>query len=387
MNLHEYQAKELLSSYNIKVPRGFLVEDNNFNPQVLDNLKVHKWVAKVQIHSGARGKAGGVLVSSDKNDIQQFIKNKIGTNLITHQTTKKGLLINSIWIEEASDIKQEIYLSFAINRQSQKINIVASSDGGMNIEDIAQKNPEKIININIEQNIGISPYHIRKVGFFLKLDSKPFEQLSSFLTNLYHLFVEKDLSQLEINPLIINKDDDLVCLDAKINIDDNALCRQEELLTKRDLSQEDAREIEADKWELNYISLDGDIGCMVNGAGLAMATMDLIKLHGGEPANFLDVGGSTTSERVAKAFEIILSDKNVKVILVNIFGGIVRCDLIAEGIIEAARNTTNLVPLIVRLEGNMAEIGIELLKKSDIDIMIPENLTDAAIKSVQVAKK
>jgi succinyl-CoA synthetase beta subunit len=386
MNLHEYQAKELLSSYNVNVPTGVCIEDSDSLVRAINKLNLKKWVIKAQVHSGARGKAGGVLLSDDIEKSIAFVKSKIGTNLITHQTGNKGLPINSFLLENASVIKKELYLSFIINRETQKISIVASCSGGTDIESMVADNPDAAMQIDIEQNIGISPYHLRKLVFFLKLEKKHIKQLDSLIKNLYRLFTDKDLSQLEINPLVINDKDELVCLDAKMNIDDNALYRQIEIANKHDKSQEDASEIEARKWDLSYISLDGNIGCMVNGAGLAMATLDLVKMHGGEPANFLDVGGGTTTERVACALQIILRDKNVKVIFINIFGGIVRCDLIAQGICDAASKITNIVPLVVRLEGNMAKEAMTILKRSPLQIIISNSLTDAAKKSVELAR-
>jgi succinyl-CoA synthetase beta subunit len=339
------------------------------------------------VHAGGRGKAGGVKLLDSADAVKTAVNDMLGSRLVTYQTDAQGQPVNQVLIEEISDIARELYLGAVIDRASQRVVIMASTEGGMEIEKVAAETPEKILKVTLDPMTGLQPFQARELAFGLGLDKEQMKQFAVLLSGLAKMFVEKDLSLVEINPLVVTQQGSLVCLDGKINVDDNALFRQQELLAMRDESQEDARENRAKEWDLNYISLDGDIGCMVNGAGLAMATMDLIKLCGGEPANFLDVGGGATKERVSEAFKIILSDDNVKGILVNIFGGIVRCDLIAEGIIGAVEEVHVDVPVVVRLEGNNAERGSQLLSESNVNIIAASGLTEAAQKIVAEVKK
>jgi succinyl-CoA synthetase beta subunit len=354
MNIHEYQAKELMSKYGIPVPTGEVVTNEQEAKAACDKLGGDLWVVKAQVHAGGRGKAGGVVLLKDKQAVADKVEAMIGTNLVTFQTDEHGQPINSVWIEEASEIANELYLSAVIDRASSKVVFMASTEGGMEIEEVAEHSPEKIHQITVEPTVGMQPFQARQLFFKLDLDKSLMRPFTQLVMSLYDMFMQRDLALLEINPLVVTKQGGLICLDGKINIDANALYRQKELVAMRDPSQEDEKENRAAEWDLNYISLDGNIGCMVNGAGLAMATMDLIKLNGGEPANFLDVGGGATEERVTEAFKIITSDPEIKGILVNIFGGIVRCDMIAEGIIKAVKQVGIEVPVVVRLEGNNA---------------------------------
>ncbi len=383
MNLHEYQAKDLFRSYGLPVPNGKIAATGDEAKAAAESLSTPKTVVKAQVHAGGRGKAGGVKLVDTPSEAKSFAESLLGTNLVTYQTDASGQPINVVLVEETSNIANELYLGAVLDRLQQRVVIMASTEGGMEIEKVAEETPEKILKASIDPLVGVMPYQCRELGFGLGLNPDQVKQFTKLLTGLGKLVQEKDLSLVEINPLIITEEGDLMCLDGKINIDDNALYRHSELLELRDTSQEDERELEASKWDLNYISLDGNIGCMVNGAGLAMATMDLIKLHGGKPANFLDVGGGTTKERVAEALKIILSDDKVKGILVNIFGGIVRCDLIAEGIIAAVQEVGIEIPIVVRLEGNNAELGSKILNESDLNIIAPSSLTDAAKKIVE----
>lgn len=385
MNLHEYQAKQLFENYSLPVPKGEVITDISQVSNAIDKLSSDRWVVKAQIHAGGRGKAGGVKLVDSKKEALEMVASFMGTNLITFQTDKSGQPVNTMLIEEVCSIKTELYLGAVVDRSSQRVVFMASIEGGMEIEKVAEETPEKIIKIAIDPTLGVMPYQIRELSFALGLSKTQTSQLGKMLINLYKMFIDKDLSLLEINPLVVTNDGDLLCLDAKVNIDSNALFRQKELLDIRDITQEDKRELEAQEWELNYISLDGNVGCMVNGAGLAMATMDLIKLHGGNPANFLDVGGGATAERVAKALKIIISDAKVKSILINIFGGIVRCDLIADGIIEAIKSVDIDIPLIVRLEGNNAKLGLNKLKNCDFDIKVADTLTKGAKLAIEAA--
>ncbi len=385
MNLHEYQAKQLFENYSLPVPKGEVITDISQVSNAIDKLSSDRWVVKAQIHAGGRGKAGGVKLVDSKKEALEMVASFMGTNLITFQTDKSGQPVNTMLIEEVCSIKTELYLGAVIDRSSQRVVFMVSIEGGMEIEKVAEETPEKIIKIAIDPTLGVMPYQIRELSFALGLSKTQTSQLGKMLINLYKMFFDKDLSLLEINPLVVTNDGDLLCLDAKVNIDSNALFRQKELLDIRDITQEDKRELEAQEWELNYISLDGNVGCMVNGAGLAMATMDLIKLHGGNPANFLDVGGGATAERVAKALKIIISDAKVKSILINIFGGIVRCDLIADGIIEAIKSVDIDIPLIVRLEGNNAKLGLNKLKNCDFDIKVADTLTKGAKLAIEAA--
>ena len=386
MNLHEYQGKALFAKYNLPVSKGKVVFNADDIIDACNEIGGSKWVVKAQVHAGGRGKAGGVELIDNPQDGVEFAKKWLGKNLITYQTDKKGQPVNSILVEECTTIAKELYLSAVIDRESQKIVFIGSSEGGVNIEDVAKKYPEKIIYEGVVYGDKALSENAENIAKVLKLNKDQTNQFIPMIENLLRLFVEKDLSLLEINPLVITENGDLHCLDAKINIDSNALYRQPDLAEMYDQSQEDPQEAEAAKNDLSYVSLDGNIGCMVNGAGLAMGTMDTIKFYGGNPANFLDVGGTATQQRVAKAFKIILDDPDVKVVLVNIFGGIVRCDLIAEGIISAIREVDVKIPVVVRLEGNNAKKGSQILSKASIKIDSINNLADAAKKAVDFAK-
>jgi len=383
MNLHEYQAKQVFAQFGMPVPNNEVVESTDQVSAALEKLSGDRWVVKAQVHAGGRGKAGGVKLLDSAEAVTKMVGDMLGTQLVTYQTNEQGQPINQVLIEEISNIKRELYLGAVIDRASQRVVIMASTEGGMEIEKVAAETPEKILKTTINPVTGLQPYQSRELAFGLGLEGDQIKQFASLLNGFAKMFIEKDLSLVEINPLVVTEEGQLICLDGKINIDDNALYRQKEIYAMRDESQEDERENRAKEWDLNYISLDGDIGCMVNGAGLAMATMDLIKLCGGEPANFLDVGGGATKERVSEAFKIILSDNNVKGILVNIFGGIVRCDLIAEGIIGAVEEVHVNVPVVVRLEGNNAKRGSQLLSESGVNIIAANDLTDAANKIVK----
>lgn len=382
MNLHEYQAKQLFASYGLPVPNGQVAFSVDDAVKVTTQLATPKWVVKAQVHAGGRGKAGGVKIVSSKEELAAITKSLLGTRLVTYQTDANGQPVNAVLIEETSDIARELYLGAVVDRSTRRVVIMASTEGGVEIEKVAHDTPEKIFKVTVDPLVGVMPFQCRELGFKLGLADEQIKEFTQMMIALGKMFVECDLSLLEINPLVVTKNGRLVCLDGKINVDANALYRQPKLKSMRDTTQEDDRENRATDWELNYIPLDGTIGCMVNGAGLAMATMDVIKLHGGEPANFLDVGGGATKERVSEAFKIILSDKNVKGILVNIFGGIVRCDLIADGIIAAVKEVDVKVPVVVRLEGNNAQLGAELLNKSDLNVIAATSLTDAAKKIV-----
>lgn len=378
MNLHEYQAKHLLKTYGIAAPTGEVVWNPEAAVEAAGRLGGQRWVVKAQVHAGGRGKAGGVKIVNSKEEVAAVVKSLLGKHLVTYQTDERGQPVNQILIEQPSDIARELYLGAVIDRASQRIVFMASTEGGMEIEEVAKKNPEKILTVAVDPLVGLQPYQCRQLFFGLNLETNQLAAFTEILLNLYRLFVERDLSLLEINPLVVTKSGQLICLDGKINIDENALYRQPQLREMRDPTQEDERENRAQQWNLNYIALDGDIGCMVNGAGLAMATMDLIKLNGGRPANFLDVGGGATEERVKEAFKIIVSDKNVKGIFVNIFGGIVRCDLIADGIISAVSEVGVKVPVVVRLEGNRADLGAKKLAESGLNIVAVQGFADAA---------
>ena len=386
MNLHEYQAKTLFRAYGVDTPRGQLAHSPDEAVAAAEALGGNVWVVKAQVHAGGRGKAGGVKVAKSLDEVRQYASQMIGNTLKTKQTGDIGLPIHKVLIEEGLDIVKELYLSVVVDRASKRVSIIASAEGGMDIEEVAEKSPEKIHSIGINPAAGYFPYIGRRLGFAMGLDKKQVGQLATLLQGLYTLFIEKDLSMVEINPLIITGDGKLLALDAKIGTDDNALYRHKDLAEMRDPTQEDARENKAQELELNYVALDGNIGCMVNGAGLAMATMDIVKLHGGEPANFLDVGGGATAERVKEAFKLILTAPQVKSILVNIFGGIVRCDLIAEGIINAAKEIDLKVPVVARLQGTNVELGRKMLDESGLAITSADDLTDAAQKAVAAAK-
>ncbi len=385
MNLHEYQAKQLFKQYQIPILSGLPASSVNDIEGIVDELGGNSWIIKAQVHAGGRGEAGGVKKVVGKEELKQAAVALLGSTLVTHQTDAAGLPINTVLIESLTDIQQELYLGLLVDRASQRIIVMASAAGGMDIEKVAANTPEKILTETIHPSAGYQAYIGRKLAFGLGLEGIQIRQFTGLLGALITLFQEQDASLLEINPLVIDGNGDLLALDAKLNIDGSALYRHPDLVAMRDKSQEDHREAKAAEHELNYIHLDGNIGCMVNGAGLAMATMDLIKLHGGEPANFLDVGGGTTAERVAEAFKIILSDANVKGVLVNIFGGIVRCDLIAEGIIKAVGDMGISVPVVVRLEGTNVDQGKEMLASSGLNIITAAGLTDAAEKIIAAA--
>lgn len=383
MNLHEYQAKAVFAQYGLPVPVNKVATTPEEAAAAAESLSTAKVVVKAQVHAGGRGKAGGVKLVDTPAEAAEFAKNLLGTNLVTFQTDEKGQPVNSVLVEETSNIARELYLGAVVDRATRRVTIMASTEGGTEIEEVAEATPEKILKTTVDPLVGVMPYQAREVAFGLGLEGKQIKQFTQLMIGLGKMFVEKDLALVEVNPLVVTSEGDLICLDGKVNVDSNAMYRQAALVEMRDESQEDARENEAHEWELNYVALDGNIGCMVNGAGLAMGTMDIIKLHGGEPANFLDVGGGATAERVAAAFKIILSDDNVKGILVNIFGGIVRCDLIAEGIIKAVKEVNVSVPVVVRLEGNNAPAGAELLNNSGLSVIAAQDLVDAAEKIIE----
>lgn len=385
MNLHEYQAKALFREYGVDVPRSILAKSADEAVAAAEELGGSVWVVKAQVHAGGRGKAGGVKVAKSLDDVRTIAASMIGNTLKTHQTGDVALPINMVLIEEGLRIADELYVSAVVDRATKRVSFIASAEGGMDIEEVAEHSPEKIISIGVDPAAGYSSYIGRQLGFSMGLEKKQIAQLSNLLEGLYKLFIEKDLAMVEINPLIVTEEGQLLALDAKIGVDDNALYRHKDLADMRDPSQEDERENRAQELELNYVALDGNIGCMVNGAGLAMATMDMVKLHGGEPANFLDVGGGATAERVKQAFKLILSSPEVKSILVNIFGGIVRCDLIAEGIINAAKEIDLKVPVVARLQGTNVELGRKMLDESGLGITSADDLTDAAKKAVAAA--
>ena len=386
MNLHEYQSKKLFADYGIPVPAGHAVSSPEDAVKAAEQLGGNLWVVKAQVHAGGRGKAGGVKLAKTHGEVGQFAGDMLGTQLVTHQSGPEGLPVNIVYVEAGSDIDRELYLSMLVDREHSQVSFIASAAGGMDIEQVAKDTPEQILTVTVAPGAGLQGYQARRLSFGLGLDKQQSRQFADLIARLYRLYVECDASLVEVNPLIVTGAGDVMALDAKINIEENALFRHPDLTELRDETQEDEMEREAAQHDLNYVSLDGDIACMVNGAGLAMATMDLIKLHGGEPANFLDVGGGATSERVAEAFKLILSNTNVRAILVNIFGGIVRCDLIAQGIITAVKEVGVNVPVVARLEGTNVEKGRELLAHSGLDIIAAKDLTDAAIKAVAAAK-
>ena len=386
MNLHEYQAKQLFRDYGIAVSDGVAVSSAEQAENAALSLGVSKWVVKAQVHAGGRGKAGGVEVVDKIEKVREFADKWIGTNLVTFQTDADGQPVNQILVETCTEIENELYLGAVIDRASQRLVVMASTEGGVNIEEVAEKTPEKIFKVEVDPIEGTNDMDADKLSSLLGLNDSQSSQFRSIYNGMVKLFLEKDLALLEVNPLVITGSGDLLCLDAKINIDSNALYRQEALNEMRDNSQEDERESKAAEWDLSYVALDGNIGCMVNGAGLAMGTMDIIKLHGGEPANFLDVGGTADAKRVAEAFKIILSDKNVNTVLINIFGGIVRCDVIADGIVEALTVMGVSVPVVVRLEGNKAQVGLKTLDECDLNIIPASNLQEAAELAVKASK-
>ena len=386
MNLHEYQAKQLFRDYGIAVSDGVAASSAEQAEKAALSLGVSKWVVKAQVHAGGRGKAGGVEVVDKIEKVREFADKWIGTNLVTFQTDADGQPVNQILVETCTEIENELYLGAVIDRASQRLVVMASTEGGVNIEEVAEKTPEKIFKVEVDPIEGTNDMDADKLSSLLGLNDSQSSQFRSIYKGMVKLFLEKDLALLEVNPLVITGSGDLLCLDAKINIDSNALYRQEALNEMRDTSQEDERESKAAEWDLSYVALDGNIGCMVNGAGLAMGTMDIIKLHGGEPANFLDVGGTADAKRVAEAFKIILSDKNVNTVLINIFGGIVRCDVIADGIVEALTVMGVSVPVVVRLEGNNSQVGLKTLDECDLNIIPASNLQEAAELAVKASK-
>jgi succinyl-CoA synthetase beta subunit len=385
MNLHEYQSKELFAQYAIPVPKGQVANSPDEAVAAAKKLGGSLWVVKAQVHAGGRGKAGGVKVVRDLEAVRSAAKVLLGTTLTTHQTGPEGLPVHQVYVELGSKIAREIYLSLVLNREAGRLAFVASAAGGMDIEEVAEHTPEKIIRVNVHPAAGLEDFQCRQLAFGLGLSGAQVAQFGKIAHALYKLYLDRDASLLEVNPLIVTEEGNLLALDAKINIEDNALFRHKDLAAWRDASQEDPMEREAADHELNYVSLDGNIACMVNGAGLAMATMDLIQLHGGKPANFLDVGGGATKERVSAAFKLILSNTRVTAILINIFGGIVRCDMIAEGIIAAVKEVGVSIPVIVRLEGTNAPLARKLLASSGLGVTSASDLTDAALKAVSLA--
>lgn len=385
MNLHEYQGKQLLAEYGLPVSKGYAVDNPAEAAEAADLIGGDMWVVKAQVHAGGRGKAGGVKLVKTKDEIREFASHWLGKNLVTYQTDENGQPVSKVLVESCTDIAEELYLGAVVDRSSRKVVFMASTEGGVEIEKVAEETPEKILRATIDPLVGPQPYQGRELAFRLGLSGEQIKQFVKIFMGLAQMFVDKDLALIEINPLVITEEGNLHCLDAKIGVDSNALYRQPVLREMHDPSQEDERESHAAQWELNYVALDGNIGCMVNGAGLAMGTMDIVALHGGFPANFLDVGGGATKERVSEAFKIILSDDKVKAVLINIFGGIVRCDLIAEGVIGAVEEIGVEVPVVVRLEGNNAELGQKVLADSGLNIIAATSLTDAAQQAVNAA--
>jgi succinyl-CoA synthetase beta subunit len=383
MNLHEYQAKQLFAEYGLPVSQGIAVDTADEAVAAAKEIGGDKWVIKAQVHAGGRGKAGGVKLVSSEDEIREFANRLVGTNLVTFQTDEKGQPVSKIYVETCTDIERELYLGAVIDRSTQRITFMASTEGGVEIEKVAEETPEKILRATIDPMTGASPYQGRDIAFQLGLKGKQINQFANVFMKLARLFDECDIALIEINPLVVTTNGDIHCLDAKLSIDSNALYRQKHIGEMRDHSQEDERENQASEFNLNYVALEGNIGCMVNGAGLAMGTMDLVKLHGGQPANFLDVGGGANKEAVSEAFKIILSDEGVKAVLINIFGGIVRCDIIAEGIIGAVKDVGVSVPVVVRFEGNNAALGVKTLAESDVDIIAATSLTDAVEQAVK----
>jgi len=387
MNIHEYQAKDVLRGFGLPVPKGYPAFSVDQAVKAAHALGGPVWVVKAQIHAGGRGKAGGVKVVKSIEDVRKEAQRILGATLVTHQTGPHGKQVHRLYVEDGSAIAREFYLSMLVDRATSRIAFVVSTEGGMDIEEVARTHPEKIVTFTIDPAVNICPFHVRLAARALGLDGDQAKQLSPLLTNLHRAFVDKDMSLLEVNPLVLTKDGKIVCLDAKVGFDDNALYRHEDVVALRDITEEDEKEIEASKYDLNYVALDGSIGCMVNGAGLAMATMDIIKLYGETPANFLDVGGGATADKVAAAFKIITSDPNVKGILVNIFGGIMRCDVIAEGVVAAVKEVGLQVPLVVRLEGTNVALGKEIIAKSNLNVTSADDLDDAAQKIVAAVRK
>lgn len=387
MNIHEYQAKQVLNGYKVPIPKGGIAFNAEEAMKVAESMGGDVWVVKAQIHAGGRGKAGGVILARSLLEVKQAAEKIIGKTLVTHQTGLKGQLVRKVYVEQGCDIDKEFYLSMIVNRQTESVSVMASQAGGMDIEEVAAKAPEKIITFSIDPISGYQAFHGRKVAFALGLKGDAVKQMGNMLEGLYNAFVKLDCSLMEINPLVLTKQSNLIALDAKITFDDNALVRHPDIEALRDTDEEDPAETQAHEHELSYVKLDGNIGCMVNGAGLAMATMDIIKLHGGEPANFLDVGGGATKERVTAAFKLILADKNVKAILINIFGGIMRCDVIAEGIVAAAKEVELTVPMVVRLQGTNGELGKKILEESSLQLISEDDLSRAAACVVRAVKE
>ncbi|WHY68695.1 ADP-forming succinate--CoA ligase subunit beta [Neobacillus sp. SuZ13] len=386
MNIHEYQGKEILRKYGVAVPNGkvaFTVEEA---VEAAKELGTQVCVVKAQIHAGGRGKAGGVKVAKNLDEVRTYASEILGKTLVTHQTGPEGKEVKRLLIEEGCDIKKEYYVGLVLDRATSRVVLMASEEGGTEIEEVAEKTPEKIFKEEIDPVVGLQPYQARRIAFNINIPKELINQAVKFMTALYNAYIEKDCSIAEINPLVVTGDGKVMALDAKLNFDSNALYRQKDVLEYRDLEEEDAKEIEASKYDLSYVALDGNIGCMVNGAGLAMSTMDIIKHYGGDPANFLDVGGGATAEKVTEAFKIILSDPNVKGIFVNIFGGIMKCDVIAEGVVEAAKQVGLSVPLVVRLEGTNVELGKKILAESTVEIIAAESMADGAQKIVSLVK-
>ncbi|MDD1792936.1 ADP-forming succinate--CoA ligase subunit beta [Enterovibrio sp. ZSDZ42] len=386
MNLHEYQSKQLFAEYGLPVSEGYACDTPQEAAEAADKIGGDKWVVKCQVHAGGRGKAGGVKLVSDKEEIKAFAHDWLGKNLVTYQTDANGQPVSKILVEECTDIAKELYLGAVVDRGTRRVVFMASTEGGVEIEKVAEETPELIHKAAIDPLVGPQPYQGRQLAFKLGLQGDQIKQFTKIFMGIAQLFIERDVALVEVNPLVITDQGNLHCLDAKLTIDSNAVYRQPKVREMHDPSQDDAREAHAAQWELNYVALDGSIGCMVNGAGLAMGTMDIVNLHGGSPANFLDVGGGATKERVTEAFKIILSDDNVKAVLVNIFGGIVRCDLIADGIIGAVEEVGVKVPVVVRLEGNNAELGTQKLADSGLNIIAATSLTEAADKVVAAAE-
>nr|MDF9459092.1 ADP-forming succinate--CoA ligase subunit beta [Bacillus pumilus] len=386
MNIHEYQGKEILRKYGVSVPNGKVAFTPDEAVKASEELESSVYVVKAQIHAGGRGKAGGVKIAKTKDEVKGFAEELLGKTLVTHQTGPEGREIKRLLIEEGHDIQKEYYVGLVLDRATSRIVLMASEEGGTEIEEVAEKTPEKIVKVVIDPAIGLQGYQAREVAFKINIPTKLVGQAVKFMTSLYNAFIEKDCSIAEINPLVVTGDGKVMALDAKLNFDSNALYRQKDILEYRDLDEEDPKEIEASKYDLSYISLDGNIGCMVNGAGLAMSTMDIIKHYGGDPANFLDVGGGATAEKVTEAFKIILSDQNVKGIFVNIFGGIMKCDVIAEGVVEATKQVGLTLPLVVRLEGTNVELGKKILSDSGLNITSAESMADGAEKIVSLVK-
>ncbi|MBS0247482.1 MAG: ADP-forming succinate--CoA ligase subunit beta [Proteobacteria bacterium] len=387
MNIHEYQAKAVLKEFGVPVPRGIPAFTVDEAVKAANDLGGPVWVVKAQIHAGGRGKAGGVKVVKSVDDVKKESTRILGSTLVTHQTGPKGKQVNRLYIEEGSAIDKEFYLSALVDRETSRVAFVVSTEGGMDIEQVAHDTPEKIITFSVDPATGFMPHHARRAAQALNLTGDLAKQLGDILPKLYAAFTNKDMALLEINPLVVTKDAKIICLDAKVGFDDNALYRHPDVIALRDITEEDEKEVEASKYDLNYIALDGQIGCMVNGAGLAMASMDIIKLYGMEPANFLDVGGSATKDKVTAAFKIITSDPNVKGILVNIFGGIMKCDVIAEGVVAAVKEVGLKVPLVVRLEGTNVELGKKIIKESGLNVTSGDDLDDAAQKIVKAVKE